>query len=82
MLNWTFDFSGEWVAWSKSKQGLAYRIQVCDDGTFDISRSDHGLVSRTETFQFLRNAKAFCETSESVDAVFDDQRCPECGIHN
>ncbi len=65
-MNWLFDFAGEWTAWSKAKEGMQYRIQVCEDGTFDISKSDHGLVIRTDTFQMLRNAKAFCETAESV----------------
>jgi hypothetical protein len=65
-LKWTFDYSGEWTAWSVAKEGLQYRIQVCDDGTFDISKSDHGLTRRVETFQRLRNAKEFCETEERV----------------
>lgn len=66
VMNWVFDYSGEWTALSEAKEGLQYRIQVCDDGTFDISKSDHGLVTRTETFQMLRNAKEFCETAESA----------------
>ena len=65
-MTWVFDFDGEWTAWSAAKECLQYRIQVCDDGTFDISRSDHGLTNRKETFQALRNAKAFCETEEKV----------------
>lgn len=70
-MNWQFDHSGEWTAWSAAKEGLQYRIQVCEDGTFDISKSDHGLVSRSETFQMLRNAKAFCDTAESVHGILN-----------
>lgn len=65
-VNWYFNHEGEWTAWSDAKKGLQYRIVVCDDGTFDVSRSDHGLTNRKETFQALRNAKAFCETEEKV----------------
>jgi hypothetical protein len=70
-MKWIFDYSGEWAAWSKAKEGLQYRIQVCDDGTFDISKSDHGLINRKETFKELRSAKAFCESSENTFLVFE-----------
>ena len=65
-MKWHFGHDGEWLAWSKAKDGLVYRIQVCEDGTFDISRSDHGLTRRVDTFQRLHNAKSFCETEEKV----------------
>jgi hypothetical protein len=65
-MDWVFDCRGEWTTWSKAKEGLQYRIYVCDDGTFDISRSDHGLTRRVDTFQRLLNAKVFCETEERV----------------
>lgn len=65
-MNWHFGHDGEWLAWSKAKDGFVYRIQVCEDGTFDISKSDHGLTRRVDAFQRLHNAKAFCETEEKV----------------
>ena len=65
-MNWVFDNSGEWTAWSDAKEGLRYRIQVCDDGTFDISKSDHGLTGKVDTFPLLSNAKVFCETQEKA----------------
>jgi hypothetical protein len=73
-MNWVFDYDGEWTAFSKAKEGLQYRIQVCDDGTFDIGKSDHGLTRRVDTFQRLHNAKVFCETEERVhlEQLVDD----------
>ncbi len=65
-MNWIFDFAGEWTAWSKAKKGMQYRVQVCEDGTFDISKSDYGLVRKVDTFQRLSNAKTFCETEDEV----------------
>jgi hypothetical protein len=65
-MKWHFGHDGEWVARSKAKDGFVYRIQVCEDGTFDISKSDHGFTRRVDTFQRLHNAKTFCETEERV----------------
>ena len=90
-LNWKFYGEGEWEAESRAKEGLTWRAQVRDDGTFDISRSDHGLTNRKEMFQYLRNAKRFCETEESVFAdglaLCDScngegtpMGCGECGL--
>jgi hypothetical protein len=79
-MKWIFDYSGEWTAWSKAKEGLQYRIQVCDDGTFDISKSDHGLTRPVDTFQRLRTAKAFCEAEEIVHARNNKDYDPNDGI--
>ena len=79
-MNWVFDYEGEWTA-SSAEEGLQYRIQVCDDGSFDISKSDHGLTNRKETFQRLRNAKLFCETEEQAlaDTLLEQDEMCECG---
>lgn len=65
-MKWHFGNDGEWIAWSKAKDACVYRIQVCEDGTFDISKSDDGLVRQVDAFQRLRNAQAFCEQEEKV----------------
>lgn len=46
-LKWSFDGRGEWEAESAATcDGIArrYRIQVCEDGSFDCSRSDPQLI--------------------------------------
>jgi hypothetical protein len=71
-MNWIFDHNGQWQASSKAKAGFMYRVSVCEDGTFDISRSDHGLVRSVDQFQRLRNAQLFCETEEKVHSFEEE----------
>lgn len=63
-LNWEFDHTGEWRAYSSvGEDDWTYEwvIGVCDDGTFDVSQSDAELTSRKECFATLKEAKRFCE---------------------
>jgi hypothetical protein len=70
-IRWEFDGSGEWTAYSCAHDDgvhFEYRIQVCDDGTFDISKSDGELVPHTpkpECLPLLSLAKAACEKAET-----------------
>lgn len=65
MLRFIFDGTGEWTC--DTERGT-YRIQVCDDGSFDVSRSDSSLgIRNVLTFHSLREAKAFCCKIELVE---------------
>jgi hypothetical protein len=66
-LHWFFDYLGEWEAFSvMCGDGIPFRwaIGVCDDGTFSVSESDNELTDRKETFDTLKEAKAWCEEQE------------------
>lgn len=70
-MEWSFD-DGEWEADSEFVDEpdpigqLTWRIQVCDDGSFDVSRSDIELTKRSRTFATLAEAKDFCERKETL----------------
>lgn len=76
LLEWDFDDQGEWCATSAMKDAdgdalFQYRIQVCRDGTFDITASDKelglaefGLAGRRTT-ELFRNAVNTCEYREN-----------------
>jgi hypothetical protein len=70
LLKWDFDDQGEWSAPStlKDSDGDAlyqYRIQVCADGTFDVTGSDAelGLAGHKTTSLYDRAVEA-CEWRE------------------
>ena len=67
-MRWRFDGSGEWEAFSEvgdQSAPLVWRIQVCDDGTFDVNQSDAGLIAgKYGTFGTLEGAKSACENGE------------------
>ena len=66
LLHFEFDYQGMWTAVSP-KNGLTYVIDVCDDGEFDISRSDSDLIGgkSVATFASLIEAKDKCNGIES-----------------
>lgn len=67
-MEWCFD-DGEWEAESElhdEGSRFVWRIQVCDDGSFDVSRSDIELTKRSRTFATLAEAKDFCERKETL----------------
>lgn len=84
-LAWKFDGHGEWTADSNrpfcddgSQPDLkcTYRIQVCDDGTFDISHSDLDLLPASNTGRLpcqptLALAKRWCQQIEEGLAASD-----------
>lgn len=68
-LRWEFDSQGEWTAFSLAQDGgvpFQYRIQVCDDGTFWVVRSDSELVGEhpPECFPSLCKAQEWCSGNE------------------
>lgn len=69
---WRFDGNhGEWEAFASKfdtfGEPLIWRIVVCDDGTFDVSESDSGLLeTEVSTFPNLQAAKDFCQASDAV----------------
>jgi hypothetical protein len=71
-LHFTYDYSGEWTAESglppeiigEDEVPLLWVIGVCDDGTFDVSKSDARLTDRKECFPTLDKAKEFCRGAE------------------
>lgn len=69
-MEWRFDGSGEWEAFSSvgdQSSPPVWRIQVCDDGTFDVNESDAGLIAgKYGTFGTLDGAKTACENGESA----------------
>ena len=68
VMQWRFDGSGEWEAFSAVGDPACppvWRIQVCDDGTFDVMQSDEGLIhGRFKTWKSLQTAKECCEAGE------------------
>ena len=66
LLHFEFDYQGMWTAVSP-KNGLTYVIDVCDDGEFDISRSDSDLIGgkSVETFANLTAARDKCNAIEN-----------------
>lgn len=76
-LCWKFDGSGEWEAESPQMAGATYRIQVCDDGTFDIFKCDRELeLTGVKCLQSLANAKEVCRIRE-MTIGFSSQRSLE-----
>ena len=69
-MRWRFDGGGEWEAFSAVGDQSApavWRIQVCDDGTFDVNQSDDGLIAgKYGTFGTLLAAKTACENGETA----------------
>jgi len=66
-MKWTFDGEGEWTALSQINANWMYRIQVCEDGTFDISRSNRSLqLDGAPCLSSLTAAKLACETREGM----------------
>ena len=67
-MRWRFDGSGEWEAFSSvgdQSNPPVWRIQVCDDGTFDVHQSDEGLIAgKFGAFWTLKGAKTVCENGE------------------
>lgn len=65
---WRFDGSGEWEAFSSQGDPESpdmWRIQVCDDGTFDVNCSDSWLLNgKVKTWPSLSVAKEWCESGE------------------
>ena len=80
VMLWRFDGSGEWEAFSAVGDQSAppvWRIQVCDDGTFDVNQSDDGLIARKYgTFGTLRAAKTACENGETARKARSAYRHP------
>ena len=73
-MKWTFDGEGEWTALSEVNADWMYRIQVCEDGTFDISRSNRSLqLDGMPCLSSLTAAKLACETREGM--IFRQTRC-------
>ena len=71
LLSWSFDGRGQWEATSAIQDDgwlPVYRIGVCDDGTFDVSESDDGLLAgrKIPCFQNLRAAKGWCAGNEVI----------------
>lgn len=71
-LRFSFDGEGQWEAASRFHDSgipFNYMIQVCDDGTFDVSQTDSELLGGTEKrecFRSLDAAKDWCEANEVV----------------
>jgi hypothetical protein len=69
MLHWQFSYDYHyWYAFSAAFPAtLAWNIGVCNDGTFDVSKSDSKLLGpfRLPTFKNLQAAKDFCEAWEA-----------------
>jgi hypothetical protein len=68
-LGFEFDGSGEWEAASVIRdEGVAFRwkIQVCEDGTFDVSCSDTELLPKGSigTFDLFADAEKWCNRRE------------------
>ncbi len=68
LLDWDFDGQGTWQAFSRlgGEQEFSYRIEVCNDGTFDVTKTDHPLEVRkhTKCFHDLPRAVEACESCE------------------
>lgn len=68
-LFWECAGHGEWQADScLHDEGIPFVwvIGVCNDGTFDVSKSDSELTDRKDCFPTLAAAKAFCQASENL----------------
>lgn len=66
-LHWRFEGDGSWWAASEMQDSghrFIWRIAVCDDGTFSVDQSDAELTESKETFDTLKQAKAWCEERE------------------
>lgn len=68
-MRWEFDLN-EWESQSvrrdENDMELYWRINVCEDGTFDVFASDSELTISKECFATLQEAKDFCEKQEPV----------------
>jgi len=77
-MRWRFDGSGEWEAFSvvgDQSNPPVWRIQVCDDGTFDVNQSDEGLIAgKFGAFGTLEGAKTVCENCETARKAKGDYR--------
>lgn len=70
-LKWTFDPPGDWEAGSAIKDddgdALDWRIQVVEDGTFNVSESDRELIPYpVRCFPMLAKAQEWCELVEAA----------------
>jgi hypothetical protein len=45
---------------------FVWRINVCQDGRFDVNGSDSELCNGVSAFETLSLAKSFCESSENT----------------
>lgn len=73
-LSWEYNYEGFWDASSAQHDDgnrFMWRITVNKDGLFCVIDSDAELTNRTDTFNSLAEAKAFCQASENV---FNDTR--------
>jgi len=75
---WRFDDKGEWEAESAVHEGESWnpqwRIQMCEDGTFDVNQSDPGLIAgKCKTWKTLKNAMDYCESAESTRVALSTQ---------
>ena len=72
MLEFDHDGDGRWEASSimQDDDGVPfyYRIEVCDDGTFDVCYSDIELVRKgVSTFLMFVAAATYCQGVENVN---------------
>jgi hypothetical protein len=70
-MQWEFDGFGQWEAYSSVDEfgtEPMYKIQVCEDGTFDISQSSVELLQyrKVNTFKNLGIAKSWCDSCEQA----------------
>lgn len=70
-MQWKFDGKGEWEAASSVDtygSNPMWRVQVCDDGTFDVSATDEELLQyrKVKTFSTLKIAQSYCASGEAA----------------
>lgn len=65
MLRFVFDGAGGW-------DSGAWRIVVCDDGTFDVSESDQSVTNRKSTFETLSQAIEFCRECDTAHDITEE----------
>lgn len=68
---WEFDGRGQWERSAKRDTGQLreFCIQVCDDGTFDVSQSTPELLGykKIDTFATFSDAADYCDSMDVVD---------------
>lgn len=87
MLDWSFDNDGSWEAYSVFKP-FRYRIDVTEDGRFDIkcscpelnivpgSKPDSEVLPKSFSFASLQEAKTFCEAHEVLVCELVEEKQP------
>ena len=68
-MNWDYDGRGQWSANSSLTDDggcFEWLVCICEDGTFSVSDPSAELTDREETFDTLRDAKSWCEETESA----------------